>query len=150
MGDPLGYLGLARRSGRLPVGETAVEKALRMGEAQLVCLAADLSPSSAKRIAGLAGQARTPCLTLPDSKERLGAALGRGVCGILAVTDLGLAAAFTACLAQKHPALYGEAAALLKQRQTGRNTRQKERSGAGSLPAPDTDRARTRPRRRRK
>jgi len=89
MRDIPSFLGLARRAGKLVMGEQAVLDAAT--HIRLVMTAEDLAAGSLKRAARAAETANAPLVTLPHTKEVLGAALGRGTCGILALTDEGFA-----------------------------------------------------------
>ena len=96
----LGLLGLALRSGNLAVGEDPVAAACQSGRAKVVLLASDAAGNTADRAARLAGE-RAPLVVLPRDKGQVGFALGRSSCAVLAVTDLGLAAALLNRLAQQ-------------------------------------------------
>lgn len=89
MRDLLGFLGLAKRSGRLVAGIEAVHDAGAV--AKLICVAQDLSPGSLKRAYRAAEKGNVRLITLSYTKEELGRALGRMSCGILALTDEGFA-----------------------------------------------------------
>lgn len=91
MRDLLGFLGLAKRSGRLVAGDEAVHAAAAI--AKLICVAVDLSPGSLKRAHKAAEKGSVRLITLPCTKEEIGRALGRMTCGILALTDEGFASA---------------------------------------------------------
>lgn len=89
MRDIPSFLGLARRAGKLVMGEQAVLDAAE--RVRLIMVAKDLAAGSHKRAMRAAETANAPLVTLPHTKETLGAALGRGTCGILALTDEGFA-----------------------------------------------------------
>lgn len=84
----LNLLGLARRAGRVTVGEETTAAAVRAGEARLVVLASD----AAERLVRRADHFGLPTLRLSADKLTLGGALGKSTCAIAAVTDPGLAA----------------------------------------------------------
>lgn len=90
--NPLPTLGLAKKAGRLAIGDGAVEAALQNRTARLVLLASDVSDNTRHRAQRLAEYGKCPLLTLPYTKEALGNALGRAVCAVAAITDVGFAA----------------------------------------------------------
>ena len=98
--NALGLLGLARKAGKLELGEEPVGAACRGHKARLVLLASDAAENTADRARRAAGSANVRCVPTPFSKTELGAALGRGSCAALALTDEGFAKA----LLQKLPA----------------------------------------------
>ena len=90
----LNLLGLALRGGSLAVGEEPVREACKTRRAALVLAAADAAQNSADRSRRWAEESGVTWVRLPWDKETLGAALGRGLCAVAALTDRGLAAAF--------------------------------------------------------
>ena len=101
-------LGLALRAGRLAVGEEPVGAASRSHKAYLLLLASDAADNTIRR-ANHFTQAgtNTICLTIPMTKEELGGCLGRASCAMLAVTDVGFAAAVAERLARSDEKTYG-------------------------------------------
>ena len=85
----LTLLGLALRAKKLEVGEIPVHTALAHGKARMVCLASVAAENTADKVRRHLGN--TPCYTLPADKSRLGYALGRKSCALVAVTDPGFA-----------------------------------------------------------
>jgi len=102
MRDLLGYLGLAKRAGKLIIGDVAVSQATDFS--RLICVAEDLSPGSLKRARRAALIAGIPLVTLPCTKNGIGNALGRKPCGILALTDDGFAKALIEAVQGKQAA----------------------------------------------
>ena len=98
----LSLLGLARRAGRLALGNEAVTEAIRKGSVRLVVLAADLSPRTADGIRRAAEEERLEVLELQASMDELGMALGKRT-GLIAVNDAGFAKKIAA-LQQEAPA----------------------------------------------
>ena len=90
----LSLLGLALRGNNLAVGEEPVREACRTRRARLVMSAHDAAVNSAERSRRWAEESGVPWLRLPWDRETLGAALGRKLCAVAALTDRGLAAAF--------------------------------------------------------
>ncbi len=94
MNDRLnGLLGMARRAGRLTAGFDAVIESVKTQKAQLVLLAADLSPKTEKELRFTAAEA-VPLLSVGLTKEEIGHAAGYGKpVGVVATEDKGFAAA---------------------------------------------------------
>ena len=109
----LHLLGLARKAGRIEVGEEPVGAACRARKAKLLLLACDAADNTARRAEHFAQAGNTLCVRVPFTKEQMGGTLGRGSCAMAALTDAGMAASFLNKLAQDDPEQYGEAAAAL-------------------------------------
>ncbi|MGN1030421.1 MAG: L7Ae/L30e/S12e/Gadd45 family ribosomal protein [Butyricicoccaceae bacterium] len=110
----LGLLGLCRRAGRLTIGDEAVSDLCRAGQAHLILLSSDAGESTAKRARKTSEATGVPLIRIEAGREALGAALGRGMCAVCAVSDAGFAAALAKKLAQAEPA-YREIAEQLAQ-----------------------------------
>ena len=123
----LHLLGIARKAGRVAVGEEPVDAAVRAGHARLILAAADAAENSVRRAARFAGSGGAPWLQTPWTKAELGGAVGRASCAMLAVTDFGLAASLAQRLAGLDPERYGTAAAELEGKAAKARQRQKER-----------------------
>lgn len=126
MDSVLHLLGIARRAGRVEVGEEPVGAAARAHQAKLILTACDGADNSLRRAAHFAETGKVPCLTTPYTKGGLGSAVGRSACTMLALTDVGLAAAIAAKLAQADPEGCGPAAQQLKAQSEKALQRQKE------------------------
>ena len=100
-------LGLAFRAGRLAVGEEPVGAVCRAHKAYLLLLAHDAADNTIRRAHHFCQAGKTVCLTIPFSKDELGSCLGRTSCAMLAVSDVGFAAAVAEKLAQADPETYG-------------------------------------------
>ena len=71
--DPiLHLLGMAKKAGRLEVGEEPVGAACRARQARLVLLAADAAPNTRRRAAHFGEAGNVLWLETPFSKEELG------------------------------------------------------------------------------
>ena len=92
-------LGLALRAGRLAVGEEPVGVACRCHKGYLLLLASDAADNTIRRALHFCQAGKTICLTLPLTKQELGSGLGRASCAMLALTDVGFAAAVAEKLA---------------------------------------------------
>lgn len=113
--DPiLHLLGLAKKAGRLEIGEEPVGASCRSRQARLVLLAADAAPSTRRRAAHFGQAGDVLWLEIPFPKSELGFMLGRSSCAMLALTDAGFAAAAVEKLAAREPDRYGPAARQLR------------------------------------
>lgn len=125
--DPiLHLLGLARKAGRLEIGEEPVGAACRARHAKVMLIAADAAPNTRRRAAHFGEAGNVLWLELPYTKAQLGFTLGRGSCAMLALTDPGLAASLTGKLAAMDPDRYGPAAQQLQVKAERALQRQKE------------------------
>ena len=112
----LNYLSLARKAGLAELGEEPVGDAARAGKAYLIAVASDASEHTWRRAKAYAAGTEQQCVRLPFSKDELGSCLGRTSCAMLAVSDVGFAAAVAEKLAQADPETYGQARDLLSQK----------------------------------
>ncbi|HHT17809.1 MAG TPA: 50S ribosomal protein L7 [Papillibacter sp.] len=119
-------LGLAKKAGLLEIGEDSVTRAVRAHKACVIFTASDASPNAQRRAGQLAAQRRCPHVSLPLTKEELGALVGRRTPGILAMTDAGLAHRYVSQLAQVDPEKYASDAEALRQRAERIAQRRKE------------------------
>lgn len=94
----LNYLGLARKGGRIAVGEEPVGAACRAGHARLLLLARDAADHTFRRARAFTQSGKPPLIRVPFTKEELGAALGCRVCAMAAFTDVAMAQAFVQAL----------------------------------------------------
>ncbi len=91
--DPvLGVLGLSLRAGKLAYGDEQVRVLCEDKKARCVFVAGDAGSGIQKKAAQYAGKAGIPCVTLTQSKNVLGRALGKTDCAVCALSDIGLAA----------------------------------------------------------
>lgn len=88
----LSLLGLAKKAGRLAVGNEPVLEALHFGRAEILLFACDAADNTVRRFENRRGD--VTAITLPYSKEELGAAIGYKSCAALAICDPGFAGAF--------------------------------------------------------
>lgn len=125
--DPiLHLLGLARKAARLEVGEEPVGAVCRARQAKLILIASNAAPNTFRRAAHFGEAGNVLWLALPQTKEELGFALGRGSVAMLALTDIGFASTIVKKLAAADPEKYGAAAASLDVKATKALQRQKE------------------------
>ena len=126
MDNVLRLIGLARKGGRVEVGEEPVGAAARARKARLVLLAADAADNTLRRAAHFAQAGAVPVLQSPYTKGELGLSVGRASCAMLAVTDYGLAAALARGLAARDRERFGGVAADLEEKAQRALQRQKE------------------------
>ena len=135
----IGLLGIARKAGKAEAGEESVATAAKGHKARVLLLASDAGDRTRRHAETLSGEGNCPLLSVPLTKEELGGALGRGSCAILALTDVGLAAAAVKKLEAADPAvrqrLEYKAQKTLRRR---RETRQRERQAQAGQRKPWT------------
>lgn len=120
-------LGLALRAGRLAVGEEPVGTACRAHKGYLLLLASDAADNTIRRALHFCQAGNTISLKLPLTKEELGNGVGRSSCAMLAITDVGFAAAVAEKLAQADPKAYGQAWEILSQKAARAKKRRDEK-----------------------
>ncbi len=109
----LSLLGLAKKAGRLEVGEEPVGGAARARDARLILLASDAADNTVRRAKHFADAGACLITQIPATKDELGRAVGRTSCAMLALTDVGFAEATAKKLAALDAAQYGELAERL-------------------------------------
>ena len=115
MSGELALLGLARRAGKLAIGEAAAAQAAADHKAKLILLACDAGEHTRRHMLALATRKR-PVAELSQDKAALGESVGFGPCAAVAVLDLDLAAAQLGRLAAAEPGRFDEACAALSAR----------------------------------
>lgn len=126
MDSGLHLIGIARKAGRVQVGEEPVGASARARQAKLIVLAADAAENTLRRAGHFAQAGNVSLVQSPYTKAELGLAAGRTSCAMLAFTDAGLAASFVGRLADLDGERYGEMAAALGQKAEKVLLRQKE------------------------
>lgn len=138
-GQALGLLGLARKAGKLALGEEEAAAAALGHKAKLILLAADAAENTAQRVRRAAETGNAPCVRTGFTKAQMGAAVGRASCAAAAFTDVGMAAAAAKRLAGGDPEVWDETAQRLeaKAAKTLRRRREKRsRQGAAKAAKP--------------
>lgn len=102
----LSMIGLAKKAGRVEIGEEPVGSAARSKHARVILVASDAAAGSVRRAYAFAQTGACLCLTIPVDKDALGRALGRSSCAMVAVTDVGFADAIVKKLAVMDPEHY--------------------------------------------
>ena len=105
MDKALNYVALARKAGRIELGEEPVGAAARAQHARLVVVASDASDHTWRRAKSFVAGTEQICIRLPFDKDRLGEAVGRTSLAIAAFTDPALALAFVKSLPEQDPAV---------------------------------------------
>ena len=122
MDKALNYMALARKAGRIELGEEPVGAAARAGHARLVVVASDASDHTWRRAKSYVAGTNQQCIRLPYSKDDMGMAIGRTSLAIAAFTDAALALAFLKSLPKQEP----EALAAITEQTRRVQQRQKE------------------------
>ena len=100
MDKALNYVALARKAGRVELGEEPVGAAARAHHARLVIVASDASNHTWRRAKSFVAGTDQQCIRIPYSKDDLGQSIGRQELAIAAFTDPALALAFVKALPQ--------------------------------------------------
>jgi ribosomal protein L7Ae-like RNA K-turn-binding protein len=120
----LNYLSLARKAGRIELGEEPVGAAARAKKARLILVASDAGDHSWRRAKSFVAGTDQQCIRLPFTKDELGQSIGRQELAIAAFTDPALALAFVKALPQ--PEKYSEYLENLDKKTTRIRQRQAE------------------------
>ena len=98
MDKALNYMALARKAGRIELGEEPVGAAARAQHARLILVASDASDHTWRRAKSFVAGTGQQCLKVPFNKDQMGQAVGRSALAIAAFTDPALALAFVKAL----------------------------------------------------
>ena len=101
MDKALNYLALARKAGRIELGEEPVGSAARSQHARLVVVANDASDHTWRRAKSFVAGTGQICVKTPFSKDEMGQAVGRSSLAIACFTDPALALAFLKALGRE-------------------------------------------------
>ena len=124
MDKALNYMALARKAGRIELGEEPVGAAARAVKACLVVVAGDASDHTWRRAKSFVAGTSQQCIRLVYTKDELGMAIGRTSLAVAAFTDPSMALAFVKALPQ--PEKYTQEVETLEQRSRRVQQRQKE------------------------
>ena len=124
MDKALNYLSLARKAGRIELGEEPVGAAARAKKARLILVASDAGDHSWRRAKSFVAGTEQLCMKVPFTKDQLGEAIGRTSLAMAAFTDPALALAFVKALGD--PEKYKEALETLDRRTKRIRQRQQE------------------------
>ena len=101
MDKALNYMALARKAGRIELGEEPVGGAARAGKACLVAVAADAGDHTWRRAKSFVAGTNQVAVKIPFSKDEMGMVTGRTSLAIAAFTDPAMALAFLKALPQQ-------------------------------------------------
>ena len=124
MDKALNYVALARKAGRIELGEEPVGAATRAQHARLVIVASDASDHTWRRALSFVSGTEQKCIRIPYTKDQLGEAIGRTALAIAAFTDTALAMAFVKALPEQEK--YAEQLEALQEQAKKQQQRQKE------------------------
>lgn len=118
------YLSLARKAGRIEVGEEPAGACARAGHARLLVVAGDAPENTVRRARNFVAGTEQQMVVLPFTKDEMGAALGRTSVALAAMTDPSMALAFLQAL--EDPKKYADAIADLTDRSRRAKLHQQE------------------------
>ena len=98
MDKALNYLALARKAGRIELGEEPVGACARAQKARLVVVASDATDHTWRRAKSFVAGTQQQCIRLAYTKDELGQAIGRTELALAAITDPAMALAFVKAL----------------------------------------------------
>ena len=124
MDKALNYMALARKAGRIELGEEPAGAAARAVKACLIAVAADAGDHTWRRAKSFVAGTSQIAVKLPYSKDEMGQAVGRTSLAIAAFTDPAMALAFVKALGD--PEKHKEALEALDKRTQRILQRQKE------------------------
>ena len=122
MDKALNYLSLARKAGRIELGEEPVGAVARANKARLILVASDAGDHTWRRAKSFTAGTEQICMKVPFTKDQLGEAIGRTALAMAAFTDPALALAFVKALGD--PEKHKEALESLDKR--GKRIRQRQ------------------------
>ena len=124
MDKALNFLALARKAGRVELGEEPAGAAARAQKARLIVVASDATDHTLRRAKSFVAGTEQICLKVPYTKDELGQAIGRTALALAAFTDPALALGFVKALGD--PEKYAQELASLEKRTKRIQQRQKE------------------------
>ena len=124
MDKALNYLSLARKAGRIELGEEPVGAVARANKARLILVASDAGDHTWRRAKSFTAGTEQICMKVPFTKDQLGEAIGRTALAMAAFTDPAMALAFVKALGD--PEKHKEALESLDKRAKRIRQRQQE------------------------
>ena len=124
MDKALNYIALARKAGRVELGEEPAGAAARAQHARLILVASDASDHTWRRAKSFVAGTDQQCVRVPYTKDEMGQSVGRTSLALAAITDPALALAFMKALDQ--PEKYKEVLESLERRTRRVQQRQAE------------------------
>ena len=101
MDRALNYMALARKAGRIELGEEPVGGAARAGKACLIAVAMDAGDHTWRRVKSFVAGTNQIAVKIPFTKDDMGMAVGRTSLAVAAFTDPAMALAFLKALPQQ-------------------------------------------------
>lgn len=98
----ISLLGLARRAGKVEVGDEAARSACSHGTAKILLIASDSSDRTREAFEFIAESASIPHISVAETREELGNALGKRPCAVVAICDTGFSAGIVKKLAAEN------------------------------------------------
>ena len=124
MDKSLNYMALARKAGRIELGEEPVGAAARAVKACLVAVASDAGDHTWRRAKSFVAGTSQIAIKVPFTKDEMGQAIGRTSLAIAAFTDPSMALAFLKALPGQEK--YSQQLEALEERSSRILQRQKE------------------------
>ena len=100
----LGLLGLAKKAGKVERGDEAARAALTGKSARLLLIASDASDRTRETFEFIAESVNVPYVSVSETRADLGNAIGKRPCAVLAICDIGFAAAMVKKLSETNEA----------------------------------------------
>ena len=113
MGKALNYLGIARMSGNIELGEDNAAALVKAGKARMLIIASDTSDAAKRRAEGYVFGRSAPLVEVPFTKQEISEITGKPGCSMAAIRDMGLAKSFADSLAEEYGVPYTEVSAAL-------------------------------------
>ena len=113
MSKALEYLGIARMSGNIELGEDNAAALVKAGKARMLIVASDTSDAAKSRAEGYVFGRSAPLVAVPFTKQEISEITGKAGCSMAAIRDLGLAKSFADALAAEYGEAYTDLAAAL-------------------------------------
>ena len=128
MDKPLSYVALARKAGRIELGEEPVGKAAQNGKAYLILVASDAADHTWRRAQSFVSETDQQCVRVSYTKDQLGQAIGREALALAAFTDPAMALAFAKSLEQAAAEVIAQLEMIVKKSRPARPGKRKGRS----------------------
>ena len=128
MDKALSYVALARKAGRIELGEEPVGNAAMNGKASLILVAKDAADHTWRRAQSFVSGSDQQCIRVGYTKDQLGQAVGREVLAMAAFTDPAMSLAFAKSLEQDYTEVIAALELAVKQSRPAKPGKRKGRS----------------------
>ena len=128
MDKALSYVALARKAGRIELGEEPVGNAAQAGKAKLILVASDAADHTWRRAQSFVSGTDQQCIRVAFTKDQLGQAIGRASLALAAFTDPAMALAFANSLEQDCAEVTARLELAVKQAKPAKPGKRKGRS----------------------